>query len=320
MNYINYISYFFILLGTGYIYDKLKLKEIYNEDNDYKMVSKYLLTDSKNKDLPFIWIHLNDDTNARDWENFGSRTNNNINLPYLDITIQTIIDKCKDDFNICLINDNSFKILLPDCVIDINKLADPIKSKFRDLSIAKILHKYGGIYLPPSFVCMKNLKQLYDTQCYVNKIFIGEMLNNMVNPESLSYYPSNKFIIASKSCAILNEYIEYLEYLISTDYSNESTFLNSCNYYLNNKIKENKIELISAELIGVRDKNKNKITLDRLFEEQSDIILDDNCLGIYIDSDILLKRKKYNWFCYLSTDELSQVNNFIINKLKDILI
>jgi hypothetical protein len=70
----------------------------------------------------------------------------------------------------------------------------------------------------------------------------------------------------------------------------------------------------------VRDKNKNKITLDRLFEENSDIILHENCLGIYIDSDILLKRKKYNWFCYLSADELSNVNNFIINKLKDILI
>lgn len=319
MNYINYISSFLILLGIGYVYEKLKISKLHdNSESDYDLVTKYLLNDIKNYNLPFIWIHLNNDKNSRNWDNFGSRTNNELNLPYLDITIQTIINNCKDDFNICLINDNSFKTLLPNWNIDFNRLVDPIKSKCRELAISKVLYKYGGINLPASFICIKNLKSIYDVQAHSKKIFVGELLNDMVNPESLCYYPSNKIMIANKDCKELSEYINYLEHLISKDNTLESVFLKSINYYLKNKIKDNEIELISAEYIGVRDNNKNKITLDRLFEEE-DIELNNNCFGIYLNSEELLKRKKYNWFCYLSTNELINVNNYLINKLKDIL-
>jgi hypothetical protein len=319
MNYINYISSFFILLSVGYIYEKFNIKNLNNDDlSDYDLVRKYLISDIKNKNLPFIWIHLDTIKNSRTWNSFGSRTDNEMNLPYLDITIQTIINNCKDDFNICLLDDNSFETLLPKLHIDLNRIADPIKSKYRELMIAKVLHKYGGIYLPPSFVCIKNLKTLYDTQQYSKKMFVGEFLNDMVNPESLCYYPSSKIMIANKDCDELLELIYYLEHLISKDNTLESVFLKAINYYLNTQIKNKKIELISAEYIGVRDKNKNKITLDKLFDTEN-IELNDNCVGIYLNSEKLLTRKKYNWFCYLNRNEILSVNNYIVNKIKDIL-
>ena len=320
MKYINYISSFLIIVGIGYIYEKLKIGNIHNKDNtDYELVTKYLLNDIKNYRLPFIWIHIDNHKNARNWDNFKSRTNNELNTPYIDLTIQTIINKCKDDFNICLLNDESFKTLLPNWNINMSRLADPIKSKCRELAVAKVLHKFGGIYLPPSFVCIKNLKKLYDIQQYTNKLFVGELINDMVNPESLCYYPSNTIMIANKNCQQLKEYIEYLEHLISKDNTHESIFLKSVSYYLNNKISEKNIELISAEYIGTRDNNKNKITLDRLFED-NDIPLHDNCIGIYVDNNSLLKRKKYNWFCYLSLDELVEVNNYLAGKIRDLLL
>jgi hypothetical protein len=88
----------------------------------------------------------------------------------------------------------------------------------------------------------------------------------MVNHESVCYYPSNKLMISNKNCKETIEYIEYLEHLISKDNTCESTFLKSIGYYFNNKIKENKIQLIPAEYIGIKDNNKNKITLDRFFD------------------------------------------------------
>ena len=320
MKYINYISSFLILVGIGFIYEKLKIKNIHSNDNtDYDLVTKYLLNDIKDLNLPFIWIHIDNYKNSRNWDNFKSRTNNELNIPYIDLTIQTIVNKCKDDFNICLLNDESFKILLPNWNIDIERVADPIKSKCRELGIARILHKYGGIYLPPSFICIKNLKDLYDTQQYSNKFFVGEFLNDMVNPESVCYYPSNKLMISNKNCKETIEYIEYLEHLISKDNTCESTFLKSIGYYFNSKIKENKIQLIPAEYIGIKDNNKNKITLDRIFDND-EIKLYNNCYGIYINNNELLKRQKYNWYCYLSIDEVMNVNNYISSKLREILI
>lgn len=320
MKYINYISSFLILLGIGYIYEKLKINKIHNTNNtDYDLVSKYLLNDIKNYDLPFIWIYIDNYKNARNWESFKSRTNNELNTPYIDLTIQTIVNKCKNHFNICLLNDDSFKTLLPNWNIDINRVSDPIKTKCRELGIARVLYKYGGIYLPPGFVCIKNLQELYEMQIYSNKLFVGEFLNDMVNPESVCYYPSNKMMIANKNCNILNEYIEYLEHLISKDNTHESIFLKSIGYYLNKNIAENKINLIPAEYIGVRDTNKNKITLDHLFDNEK-VELHNNCYGIYINSCELLKRKKYNWFCYLSLEEILNVNNYICDKLREHLL
>jgi len=320
MKYINYISSFLILVGIGYIYEKLKISSIHNKDNtDYDLVTKYLLNDIKNNNLPFIWIHIDNYKNARVWENFKSRTNNDLNLPYIDLTVQTIVNKCKDNFNICLLNDDSFKTLLPNWNIDINRVADPIKTKCRELGIARVLKKYGGIYLPTGFVCMKNLQELYEMQEYSKKLFVGELLNDMVNPESVCYYPSNKMMIANKNCPELIEYIEYLEHLISKDTTHESIFLKSIGYYFNSKINDNKIKLIPAEYIGIRDNKKNKITLDRLFDSD-EIELHSNCFGIYINSAELLKRKKYNWFCYLTIDEIINVNNFLCKKLREQLL
>jgi hypothetical protein len=320
MNYINYISSFLILVSVGYIYEKLNIKSIHaSTTSDYDLVTKYLLNGNQNKDLPIIWIHLDNTKNNRNWSSFGSRSNNDINLPYLDLTIETIITQCKDDFNICLIDDNTFKTILPDWNIDISKIADPLKTKYRDLAIANILYKYGGIVLPPSFVCIKNLIYIYNTQQISNKLFVGELLNDTINPESLIYYPSNKFMISNKNCPILKKYIAYLEILVSTDFTYESEILNRTGYYLNMEIKKNNIEIIPASYLGVKDKRNSKISIEQLLD-YPDIEIDDNCIGIYIDNAKLLKRQTLNWFCYLSTNEILELDNFISNKICNIVI
>ena len=45
---------------------------------------------------------------------FHSRNTNNLNQPYLHLTIQSIIDHCSNDFHICLIDDDSFSKLIPE--------------------------------------------------------------------------------------------------------------------------------------------------------------------------------------------------------------
>ena len=54
-----------------------------------------------------------------------------LNQPYLHLVIQSIIDKCGDDFHICLIDDESFSKLIPSWNVDITNMADPHKQLFR---------------------------------------------------------------------------------------------------------------------------------------------------------------------------------------------
>ena len=56
---------------------------------------------------PNIWIHIDYEKNSRNWKSFYSRNSRHLNQPYLHLTIKSIIRYCQDDFNICLINDDT---------------------------------------------------------------------------------------------------------------------------------------------------------------------------------------------------------------------
>ena len=93
------------------IYSKYQSVE-YDDENmrNYKLVKKYLLNDSSlaQSKKPIIWIHMVYDINARWWPSFSSRNTDNLNQPYQYLTMKSIIDKCGEDFNVCLIDDDTF--------------------------------------------------------------------------------------------------------------------------------------------------------------------------------------------------------------------
>ena len=45
---------------------------------------------------------------------FGSRLTEDLNRPYLYLCMKSMIDKCGGDFNICLVDDDTFGKILPD--------------------------------------------------------------------------------------------------------------------------------------------------------------------------------------------------------------
>ena len=159
----NYICLIILLIGIGFLYRRYvnKYKEL-EQNNNYDIIKEYLLTkksdnlnENKNENRPIIWIHVKYEYNSRVWESFQSRSNTNINIPYQNLTIRSIIDK-NPDFNICLIDDNSFKRIIPGWNVEINKLHSPTKDYIRTICLLKILYYYGGILVPPSFLCLNN--------------------------------------------------------------------------------------------------------------------------------------------------------------------
>ena len=320
----NLIFMLVVLSLIGITYNEFKRKYLDDDTKHYKIVKKYLLNntdDLVNKlpdsKLPIIWIHSKYEVNARNWVDFYSRNTNDLNQPYKELTIKSIIDKCGKEFNICLICDNSFSDLIPNWTIDINKVADPIKGKVRELAIAKILHTYGGMLIPDSFICLDGLKYIYDTGIKENKMFVGELLDtsNVNTPqckmgERTNYHPNTKLMGCGKDCLSMECYINMLEALISQDSTSESVFTGEIQGWLNEKVKNQSINIITAEYLGGRDNNNKIVTLDELMGS-SFIEFHDSMLGIYIPDNELLLRSKYSWLSRMSSQQVLESNNVL---------
>lgn len=321
---INLLYTFVVLSLLGIVYNEFKRRYLDDENDHYKIVKKYLLNDTDeflkklpDSKLPIIWIHSKYEINARNWVDFYSRNTKDLNQPYKELTLKTIIDKCGSDFNICLINDESFSDLIPNWNIDIHKVADPIKSNIRELAIAKILDTYGGMLLPDSFICLDSLKYIYNTGIQDDKMFVGELLhtNNVNTPECNmetrdNYYPSTKLMGCAKESQTMKCYINMLETLISQDSTAESVFTGEIQLWLNEKVKRQGINIITSEYLGGRDNNGKLVTLDELMGSTF-IEFHDSMLGIYIPDNELLLRSKYSWLSRMSSQQVLESNNVL---------
>ena len=292
-----------MLLGTLYRRYMNKI-EYSKEENNYRLINKYLLEKSKK---PIIWIHLDNEYNSMKWDSFYSRGNFQINVPYIHLAVQSIIKHCGDSFNVCLINDNSFSELIPNWTADLKKIGNPLKEKVRYLGLITLLHEYGGLLVPNSFLCTKNLLPLIDTCKTEEKPIIFENMN---------YYGNSTFAVdpffmgANKSDELIDEYKNYIARVISNDYTAESIFLNDNSKWCQLKVNENKMIALSGESIGIRQVDRSPVTIE-LLTSNEDLHFNPNMFGIFIPQKQLINRKNQKWFCYLSREEILQSGLYI---------
>lgn len=316
MDYSKYISSIIMLVIVFSVYGFAK--GYINQDEEYtnyKNVKRYLVNDSslaKSK-LPILWIYMDYEKNSRWWENFYSRNSTDLNQPYLYLTVKSIIDHCGGHFNICVIDDETLHNIIPGWTHKLCSLSDPLKCKLRDLAQAYILKYYGGLFVPPSFLCTKNLASVYYDSVYDDKIIIGELNNENVTSNVADVFVSKKFIGAHKNCKIIDEYINYLQHLLSVDYTVESVFKGSANMWLQEQIKKGDVYVIPAKLMGVKDIENKYITIDQLIGNTF-IDFCPNKLGVYFPQEKILNRTAYQWFANLNSRQVLE-SDTIMGKL-----
>ena len=320
-----YVIFFIIFIVLSYIYKNLKLDESKNTSKYYyKMVNKYLLNGNNlgvnNK--PFLWIHLHCDNtitpavNSRHWLSFGSRATTEINQPYQYLTIKSIIDKCGDDFNICLIDDKSFQKIIPNWSIDLEIVANPIKTHIRQLALCTLLNIYGGILVPSSFICLENLKELYENNLSQNKMFVGEFMNRAENRvfNNKQLNPSTLFMGCNADNTEMKELIKYLEVLNSTDFTAAQDFVGKSNEWLVNAGRDNKINIINGIYLGTRKDCGKPVYVEELLGS-SFIKFNCNAIGIYIPWNEIINRTSLQWFARLSPEQVLESDTIIGKQL-----
>jgi hypothetical protein len=324
---------------TVAIYLSSNLKEKLEPNDEYELIKKYLLNDNPlyGYNKPKIWIHTKYEYNSRVWSSFGSRTSRDLNLPYIHLTIKSILNHNGDDFNIILIDDNSFSKLIPHWDKgDLNKYTEPLKTRYRNIGLYELVYYYGGMVIPNTFICLKNLKPLYEETLLQEKPFVAECINRTCNilkkNNGKRFIPSDYILGSVKNCQIMKEYIDeiknnnkieyivgenkYQEYKKSSMFiENEQEILGTNNQLCIKLINEGKMNVIDGSLIGIKDTNGNTILIEDLFEDKL-LDLTQNCFGIYLDDEEILKRNKYNWFCNMNEQQILDTKIAITKYIK----
>ena len=294
-------------------YAAIHMKKPFESNNDeYELIRKYLLNDSPlyGYNRPKIWIHTKYDMNARKWKDFQSRNTTDLNQPYLHLTIQTIINHCGQDFNVCLIDDESFSKLLPSWDVDLTLVAEPMRTHFRQLGLLELIYYYGGMVVPNSFVCIKNLKEFYDVATSGDQPFVCEAINRTLSIQQkkhkMLFIPDIYFMGAKKNDTTILDLVERVKNLNKSPFfSSEPDFLGTISQYCLEYIDQSKMNLITGEMVGVKTKDHKTILLENLMEEDY-LNLNSNAVGIYIPADEVLIRPKFQYFAYLSKQEILQ--------------
>jgi hypothetical protein len=288
-----------------------------HKDKDDEIIRQYLLNDSPlyGYNRPKLWIHSKYEINARKWKDFQSRNTTDLNQPYIHLVVKTIIDHCGEDFNICLIDDDSFKTLLPQWDLEISTLAEPFRSHIREIGMMQLLHVYGGIVVPNSFVCAKSLLGLYEQGINGNRPFVCENINRTMSlakqPKRRNYYPDINMMGAPKGDPIIKEFLAYLKMRNqSIHFSQEADFLGETANWATEAVNAGKMNLIRAELVGVKSQNQRAIQLEDLMEEET-LYLSPNAYGLWVPREEILRRPKFEWYAALSSADVLKANVFL---------
>lgn len=313
---INFVLLSIFIIALGILYQKYLDKKIQSFDpNDYSDIQKYLLKDTKyllESDKPILWIHIPYEYNSRNWYDFGSRSSYDLNQPYLYLTVRSIIKNCENSFKIVLIDDQTFGKIIPDWTIDMNYIPMPSKCYIRQLALARLIYIYGGINLPISFLCFRDLISLYDSGTREEKMFVCENIDKQSSSNVNLFSPNCEFFGAKKQNETMRDFINFMEIQISRDFTNENNFLGNFNNWCTSKINENKINLIEGKLVGIRTIENEAVTIETLLSDNY-IHFYSKTYGIWIPHKDILNRVHYEWFARMSNEQIFD-SQFVLAK------
>ena len=319
-----YLYVFALSLVAVASYVGNKFKSQFVDRDEYDLVRKYLLNESPlyGNNKPKIWIHTKYEYNARVWKSFHSRSSMDLNQPYIHLTIKSIVDHCGDDFHICLIDDNTFSKLIPSWDVNLSLIAEPFKSRIRQIGLTELVYYYGGMVLPNSFLCMKPLKNFYLDATASDKPFVCEAVNRTANITRqgqlgrLAFLPDLRIFGANKNDATIKEMIKRLKQKIQVPhFSGDLELLGEDGYWCMDQVELDKMNLVGGEVVGVKTRCRKPILIENLLEDDY-LKLSPYCVGIAIPDEEVLARTKYQWFAAMDTRSILEGESILAKYAK----
>lgn len=278
------LSFIVILLISAFGHQIHIYFEKHEKKDEFELISKFLKPDNYQLNKkPCIWIH----------------SRGELHIPYVRCCIDCVKKYNEEFFTIHVINDESFNEFIPFWKTDKNRRN---VSFDRMYGMTLLLYLYGGIVVPHTFLCMKTLQFVYKDCLQSTLPFLFENNNVFDNKTNgplhyLLYVPDITFIGSMQKNAVINDMLHYMTG--KPDYF----FTGDIHYWCLKQRKENKMVIIDGSMIGAKDHLRKQMTVDD-WMAQEQITVVDECLGIYIPSERLVKRMQYNYFLSLEIEEI----------------
>jgi len=151
---------------------------------------------------------------------------------------------------------------------------------------------------------------MYSSGLNKNDMFVCETIDRNITATTHDFYPNVYFMGARKNSPIMNEFIDFAQRIISTDYTTQSAFLGDFDRWCNSRVNKNRITMIPAKMTGTSTMDDTQVLIDDLMSS-SYIPFYKGMYGIYIPSDEILKRTNYQWFARLSPKQVLESNTII---------
>jgi hypothetical protein len=184
-------------------------------------------------------------------------------------------------------------------------MTEPMLSNIRHMGIAKLIYIYGGVNVPISFLCFKDLLGLYLKGTNNGRMFVCENINKNISSTNQMFYADTRFMGAPKNNHIMHEYIEYVQRIISRDFTSQMEFLGSLDKWVSYRINKKQIYMIPGTDVGTKTMDDEPVLVDTLLGTNY-INFYDGIYGIWIPSDQILKRTNYEWFARMSSKQIFQ--------------
>ena len=271
-----------ILSWTVYKYYQ-QSEQHFDEALHYKYAAEYFVGDDRmHPRRPFLWVHYSEKETP----------------PYLVLTMKSILDKCKESFNVCLINDDVFRRLIPNWQVKMDALPSPLKEHYRQFALTTLLYYYGGMTVPASTLCIDDLHGLYKNALAEKTAFAVETVNR--SAVSAVFLPDPLFMGCTKRSELMKGLMQHEGALLKTDHTEQADFLGSVALWC-----AAKVAVVDGRSVGVKKPCGAALDLSELLGNNA-FDLHPDASAICLPADEILKRPKYGWFARISQQELMQ--------------
>jgi len=226
---------------------------------------------------------------------------------YLDLCLETIYKYNNDDYDIIVLNNNSYRKYIPEFKNEYNMNE---KNKLNYIKI-KLLYEYGGIWVDVNSIILKNFK------IYTDKLILYDFVGfGCKNPycDNLNYYskPTLKIFASRKNSKLLDHTLTNIEkYFLKTVKKIPTDFIleqlwKSLNILINNEYSYFHFDPI---YLGLTDIDNNYITINKLISNKEINYEDETKIHIIQFTDNLTEINKYSFFNYNINQILSSNYN-----------
>ena len=292
-----------ISIAALLVYRQYKQNEsALDERENYQYAKEYFIGDDNiHARKPYLWIHVQGEMNARNWESFGSRNSTNLNQPYFYVTIKSILDKCKESFNVFLIDDDSFHKLVPNWKINMDALPSPSKEHYRQFGLTSLLYHYGGFTVPASTLCLEDLQGLYKASLEEKDAFAVQTTVDAPDP---------LFMGSVRHGDVIRKLRDFEGSLLQKDHTAEADFNRTLKAWC-----EKYAQVVCGGKVGVKKKCGDPVDLADLLGNNR-IDFHEGVKAVYFPAEEILRRPKYAWFARMSVAQLRNSDLAVVTYMR----